>query len=189
MNVPNSRMPDGGSRRGLPENSGEPRFLVIGRIIKPHGTGGEMRVEVLTELPERFDWLERVYVGREDPKPIPIEAVRFHQSWVLIKLSGVDDRDAAEGLRSEWLQVPEEEGIPLDEGEYYLYQALGLSVVTDQGQALGEISEIIETGANYVFVVTGPQGEVLIPDTDEVVLEVDLERGRMLVHLLDGLLR
>ncbi len=76
------------------EDDAEPRFLVIGQIGKPHGVRGEMRVVTHTDLPERFSWLEEVYVGEVDPILLPIEKVRFHKNWVLLKLAGYDDRDA-----------------------------------------------------------------------------------------------
>jgi 16S rRNA processing protein RimM len=86
------------------------------------------------------------------------------------------------------LQVPKDEAIPLEEGEYYLYQLEGLAVYTDEGEHLGELVEVLETKANNVFIVHGSRGEVLLPDTEEVVLEIDFENGRMKVHLLPGLL-
>ena len=175
-------------KRGLDASTTEPRFLVIGRIVKPHGVRGELRVEIITELPERFNWLETVYVGENPPQPVAVESVRFHKNFALIKLAGYDTRETAAELRAQLLQVPEEEGIPLEEGEYYLYQLVGLDVFTDEGERLGELVEVIETKANNVFIVDGPRGEVLLPDTDEVVLDIDFENGRMEVHLMDGLL-
>lgn len=184
----NEQTPDQqNEQRGLVSPSTEPRFLVIGRIIKPHGVRGEMRVEIITELPERFTWLETVYLGEHDPQPVSVESVRFHKSFVLVKLVGYDSREEAAELRSQLLQVPEDEAIPLEEGEYYLYQLEGLAVYTDEGEHLGELVEVIETKANNVFVVQGSRGEVLLPDTDEVVLDIDFENGRIEVHLLPGL--
>lgn len=175
-------------RRGLAEETSEPRFLVIGRVIKPHGVRGEVKVEVHTELPERFSWLEHVYVGDHEPMAVPVEKVRFHKSWVILKLAGYNDRNEAEKLRAQWLHVPEDEALPLEEGEYYLYQVIGCNVISDEGQVLGKVTEVIETKANNVFVVEGPIGELLLPDIDEVIKEVDLENGRVLVHLIPGLL-
>jgi 16S rRNA processing protein RimM len=174
--------------RGLVSASTEPRFLVIGRIVKPHGVQGEMRVEIVTELPERFTWLKKVYLGEHDPQPVSVESVRFHKNFVLVKLEGYDSREDAAEVRSQLLQVPKDEAIPLEEGEYYLYQLEGLAVYTDEGEHLGELVEVLETKANNVFIVHGSRGEVLLPDTEEVVLEIDFENSRMKVHLLPGLL-
>ena len=175
-------------RRGLAVETSEPRFLVIGRVIKPHGVRGDVKVEVHTELPERFAWLEYVYIGHRDPKPVAVEQVRFHKSWVLMKLAGYDDRNDAEKLRAQWLQVPKEEALPLEEGEYYLYQIIGCTVISDQDEVLGKVTEVIETKSNNVFVVEGPRGELLLPDTDEVIKEIDPDNGRLYVHLIPGLL-
>jgi 16S rRNA processing protein RimM len=122
------------------------------------------------------------------PQPVGVESVRFHKNFVLVKLDGYDTRETAATLRAQLLQVPEDEAIPLDEGEYYLYQLVGLAVYTDEGEHLGELVEVLETKANSVFVVVGPRGEVLLPDTDEIVLDIDFENGRMEVHIVPGLI-
>ena len=174
--------------RGSADNSAEPRFLVIGRVLKPHGVRGEVRVEMHTDLPERYTWLDTVYVGKVQPRPVPVEGVRFHKSWVLLKLEGYDDREAAGTLRSEWIQIPEEQSIPLEEDEYFLFQLIDLEVYTEDGDYLGQIKEVLENKANNVFVVQGSSGEILIPDIDDVVLEIDFEAKRMLIYPLKGLL-
>lgn len=169
------------------ERPTEPPFLVIGQLLKPHGVRGEMRVRVYTELPERFTWLETVYVGRENPRAETVDTVRFHKDLVLLKLVGYDDRDAVQSLHGELLQVPESEAIPLEEGEYFLYQLEGLAVYSDEGESLGTLTRVIETGANNVFLVKGVAGELLLPDIEDVVLDIDFDQQRMTVHLLPGL--
>lgn len=166
-------------------------FLVIGRLIRPHGIRGEMRAAVYTQLPERFTWMEQIYLAREanDPQPTrhELRSVRFHQGNALIRLDGYETRDDLEVLRGMWLLVPDSEAIPLEEGEVFHHDLEGLSVVTDQGEALGTLVEILETGANEVFVIRGQGGEILLPNIEEVVLKVDLDAGTMLVHLMPGL--
>lgn len=174
-------------QRGLVESSAGPRFLVIGRVIKPHGVRGEVRVDVISDLPERFSWLKTVYVGGSNPRPVVVEGVRFHKTWVLLKLAGYDDRNTASTLRAQWLQVPEAEGIPLEDDEYYLYQLVGLSVYSDEGDYLGKLTDVLETKANNVFVVRGSGREILLPDTEEVIREIDFDGRRLTVHLLPGL--
>jgi 16S rRNA processing protein RimM len=178
--------------RGLTETAVEPRFLIIGEIAKPHGLLGEMRVVVHTDLPERFTWLETVYLGErrggDIPQPVPVASVRYHQDWVLLKLVGYEDRDAAGSLSGRLLYVPESEAIPLEEGDYFLYQLEGLAVYEEDGRLLGRLTGILETGANNVFIVQGDYGEVLLPDIPEVILTIDFEARRMTVHLLEGLL-
>lgn len=174
--------------RGLADDTVEPRFLVIGRVVKPHGVNGEVRVEIHTDLPERFGWLDSVYIGRDDLTEMAIEGVRFHKSWVLLKLAGYDDRDQAGTLRSQLLQIPEELGLPLEEGQYYLHQILNFDVFTESNQHLGRVVEVMETKANNVFVVDGELGEVLLPDIEDVIREIDFEQKRISVQLMPGLL-
>ena len=183
-------MPDRASKPkgGSADDSAEPRFLAIGRVIKPHGVQGEVRVELMTDVPERFKWLKSVYVGERNPRRVAVESVRFHQEFVLLKLAGYPTRTEAEALRDELLQVPEEEAIPLEEGEYFLHQLLGLEVLTESGQSLGRLTDVLETGANNVFVVSGGDGEHLSPDIPDVVQEVDVDGGRIIIRPLPGLL-
>lgn len=174
------------------KGSPEPRFLIVGRIVRPHGIRGEMRVEILTELPERLTWLEQVFLARDPDEAAPeiktVEKVRLHKGQALLQLEGVRSRDAAEDLRSMLLLVPLAEAIPLEEDEYYFYQLEGLEVFSDKGELLGVVREVLETGANEVFVVAGDSGEHLLPNTREVVQEINLEKGRITVHILPGLL-
>lgn len=176
-------------QRGLVPNDTEPRFLVIGEVVKPHGVRGEMQVVVLTDEPERFLTLERVFVGEKNPSPMGVSGARFHKGRVLLMLEGVGDRTSAETMRGAVLQVPISEAISLEDDEYFLYQLEGLAVYTDAGEHLGEVVEVLETKANNVFVVNGgPRGEVLLPDIDDVVVEIDFDAKRMTVSLLPGLL-
>ena len=170
------------------DSSPEPRFLVIGQIGKAHGVRGEMRVTPHTDEPERFTWLERVYVGEKKRQPIVVERARLHKDFVLLKLAGYDYRDQVDMLRNEWLLIPEEEAIPLAEDEYFLYQLMGLQVFRESGELLGDLVDIIETAANNVFVVQMAEQQLLLPDIEDVVREIDFENGRMTVHLLPGLL-
>ena len=181
--------------------SSEPRFLAVGRILRPHGLRGEVRVEIHTDSPERFALYEQVYLAPAQTNsgpsgllsaastttPYGLESHRFHGKWVLLKLAGIDDRTQAETLRDLWVWIAPEQAAPLEEGEVYLHDRLELQVVTDEGEALGQIVQIIETGANPVYVVRGPRGELLLPDTDEVILDIDLDAQQVTVHLLEGL--
>jgi 16S rRNA processing protein RimM len=107
---------------------------------------------------------------------------------VLLKFEGVDDRTQAETLRGQWVWLPIEEAVPLEEGECYLHQLLHMRVVTEDGEELGEVVDLIETGANMVYVVRGTRGEILVPDIKEVVVDVDVGARQITVRLLDGLI-
>ncbi len=168
-------------------NRSEPQFLVVGRVLRPHGVRGELRVEIHTDYPERFAEYGHVYIG-EPLTRYKIKKHRFHHDLVLLTVAGIDNRNQAESLRGQWVWIHRENAIPLQEGEYYTYQVLGLHVITDAGVELGQVAEIIETGANDVYVVQGRTGQVLLPAIPEVVVQVDIPAQKMIVHLLEGLI-
>lgn len=159
---------------------------MIGEIIKPHGVRGELRVEPYTSVVERFEWLEHVYVGNP-PQRVGVDTVRYHQGQVLLKLSGDDTRDAAEARRGLQLYVPEDEAIPLGDDEYFLHDLIGLAVVDEQGAALGTLTEVLETGANNVFVVQSESSELLLPDIPDVIIDIDFELRQLTARLLPGM--
>jgi 16S rRNA processing protein RimM len=164
-----------------------PEWLVVGKVLAAFGTKGELRVMSQTDFPQRFEPGERLFVERE-PEPFTIESCRWHKGQPLLKLGGVDDRDRAEMLHGRYLRVPGEQLAELEEGEYYLFQVLGLTVVTEAGLELGTIGDVLQTGANDVYVVPTPKGELLLPAIKDVVKDVDLKAGRMVVSLLPGLM-
>lgn len=169
-----------------------PPFLLLGRVLRPHGVRGELRLELITAYPERISEGGRVFVGSDPQDPAAAEEhrvtrARRHQQYLILELEGVTDREAADSFRDRYVMVPLEEAIPLEVGEFYLFQALGLDVVTDEGEFLGQVSDVIETGANDVYVVHGPSGEILLPDIEECILKVDIAANQMTVHLMEGL--
>lgn len=170
----------------------EPRYLSVGRVLRPHGVRGELRVEIITDYPERLAQHTYFYLAHSDSPDVthryPVEGLRFHTQALLLKLGGCDDRNAADELRGMLVQIPVEEAVPLEEGEYYLFQLVGVRAETESGERLGQIVDVIETGANDVYVVRGPRGEVLLPAIDDVILDLDLESKQMVVHLIPGLL-
>ena len=175
----------------LPSDSGsssdEPLYLAVGQLRRPHGVRGEIRMDVLTDFPERLQPGRTVYVG---PRRLPLQlrSVRTHNDTLLVSFEGYDDRDRVGLLRNMMVSVPAAEAPDLPDGALYYHQILGLAVVTDEGERLGRVVEIMETGANDVFIVQQEDGaEILLPDIDDVVLAIDVESGVMTVHLLPGL--
>lgn len=179
---------NGGSGKA---NTPEPRYLVVGRVLRPHGVRGELRVEVITGFPERLGQHDYFYLAHpdspEDVRCYPSEEMRQHKGAVLLKLAGCDDRNEAELLRDMLVQIPIEEAVPLEDGEYYQFQIVGVRVETESGEWLGQVAEVLETGANDVYLVRGPRGEVLLPAITDVVRELDMEERRMVVRLLPGM--
>jgi 16S rRNA processing protein RimM len=174
--------------RGSDVQQSEPRFLAVGQITKAHGLHGEVSVVVMTDFVERFDTMETIYVGDETSATLYIvESTRWNKDRVLVRFADISDRTAAQALRGLYLQIPLEEAMPLEADVYYQYQLIGLSVITDDGNRLGSVTDVLETGANDVYVVSGPQGDILLPATKEVILSIDLEAQQIVVHLLEGL--
>jgi 16S rRNA processing protein RimM len=166
---------------------GEVRFLAIGRIVAPRGVRGELRVEIESDDPNRFLALQTVYLG-EEHRPFRVRGARLHQGRALLVLAGIADRNAAEAWRGAYVYVAIEDALPLGENEYYHHQIVGLQAVTEEGEALGRVSEVLITGANDVYVIQGPRGEILLPAFEDVILAIDLPQGRMVVRIPEGLL-
>lgn len=164
----------------------EPRFLVIGRIRAPHGVRGELRVQVLTDLRDRFSPQFEVWFG-DPPERHVVQRARFDKDDVLLKFEGLDDRNSVEHFRGFDLLASADLAVPLPANSYLVRDIVGLEVWTDAGDNLGKIAEVLSLPANDVYVVDSPQGEILLPAIADVVLNVDVSAGRMTVHLLPGL--
>jgi len=161
--------------------------------LRPHGIRGELRVKIVTDYPGRLGEHACFYLASpsspESVRRYPVEKLRWHNRGVLLlKLGGCDDRNAADELRGMLVQIPVENAVPLEEGEYYHFQLIGVRVETESGKWLGRVVEVLKTGANDVYAVRGPWGELLLPAVEDVVLELDLESKRMVVCLLPGML-
>lgn len=169
---------------------GEPVYLAVGILRRSHGIRGDILLNLLTDFPERLKPGTKIYVG-EKKQPLKITRRRPHNDGVLLGFEGITTSEQTARYRAETAYVLAEDRPALPEGEYYHHQILGLTVVDEAGATLGVLTEIIETGANDVYVVQNdaiPVREILIPAIKEVLLEVNLEAKTMRVHLLPGLL-
>lgn len=173
---------------GSPD-SGEPEFLAVGQLRRPHGVRGEIRMSVWTDFPERLKPGSIVYVGKT-PEAVHIESIRWHGADLLISFKEYPTRENVGLLRNQVVTVATDDLPPLPEGEIYIHEMIGMEVFNeDTGSSLGIVAEIIETGANDVIVVRNHLGvEILLPDIDEVILSVDVEEKEIQVHLLPGLI-
>lgn len=161
-------------------------LLAIARILGPHGVRGEVKAEVLTDFPQRFKTTRQVWLG-EPPQPMGLQRARVAGRHVTLQLEGVETRDQAAALKGQLVQVPEQAAWPLPPGQYYWHQVIGLEAHATSGETLGRVAQILETGSNHVYVVHGPRGEWLLPATREVIRQVDLEQGLLMVELLPGM--
>ena len=180
-----SLLPPGASGSGHVAR-GQLTHLVVGRVVGPRGLHGELKVEIESDDPARFHALRKVYLG-DDLTPFAVDRARLFKGRALLQLAGIADRNTAELWRGAYVYVEIADALPLGEDEYYFHEVEGLAVVTENGTVLGRVTDILPTGANDVYVVNGPDGELLLPAIKEVVIEVDTVAGTMLVRLPDGL--
>jgi len=165
-------------------------LINIGKIAGTYGYRGMVRISPLTDFPERFGKLKKVIISHNGAaREVLVEDARPHGSSYLLKLEGIDNREDAQEYRNALLQIEPSQIYPLPEGYYYHFQLQGLSVYEEKRGFLGELTEILATGANDVYVVKSAEyGEILLPAIKDVILEVDLKEKRMLVKLLPGLI-
>lgn len=165
-------------------------LLKVGVITTTHGVRGEVKVYPTTDEPERFLELDYVLLdtGRELRK-LEIKNVKFFKNLVILKFKGVDNINDIEKYKGRDLWIPREEGQELEEDEYYIADLLGMSVVLEDGQEFGTLKDVMETGANDVYIIDSVEnGEVLLPAIKECILDVNLEKNVMTIHLMKGLI-
>jgi len=178
-------MADTKNAPGSPD--GEPVYLVVGFLRRAHGVHGEMLMDLHTDFPERLRNGRKLFVG-EERKPMTLSSSRSHAKGMLVKLKGVETPEDVVPLRNQWVYVRTTDVPSLPEGKLYQHELFGFQVVDENGDSLGELVEIIETGANDVYVVRNESGkEILLPAIPSVILELDSDRRLMRVHLLEGL--
>ena len=163
--------------------------LEVGQIVNTFGIKGFVKVKPWVNDITRFDDLKKVYVKiKKEPKVLEIEEVKYHKDMVLIKFKGIETVEQAEMLRNSYLEIDREDAIPLEEGTYFIVDLLEADVYTDEGENLGKLEDIYNTGGKDIYVVKNELGKtVLLPGIPEVIKEVNLEENKIIVHLLKGL--
>lgn len=168
---------------------GYPEKIKIAKVINTHGIRGEVKAIPLSDFPERYSLLKSVFIEwGASYRECRVESVRWHKKQLLIKLEGIDNPDQAELLKNKYLTINVEETVPLPEDSFYLFEIIGLDVVNVHGNTMGTIKDVLQTGANDVYVVQRDNGkELLIPALKKVVRQVDLENRTMVVEIPPGL--
>ena len=168
--------------------TGEPLYLSVGFLRRPHGLRGEIIMDLHTDFPERMKAGRKLFVG-DDHKPMTLESVRVHAKGLLVKFKDIETTEAAGLFRNQWVFIKATDAPPLPEGKIYQYQLIGFKVVDENENSLGTLAEILETGANDVYVVKDDAGkELLLPAIPSVILDLDAVRRLIRVHVLDGLI-
>lgn len=166
-------------------------LITIGKAVKPFGVKGEMRIEPMTDFPDRFRKLGRVFLVSPAGKEIEckVRSVRSDAGGSFFMIfSGYDSPEKAKELNGWFIKLPREEAVPLPEGSYYWFELIGMEVFSESGEKLGKIVDVFETGSNDVYVIKQGRKEIYIPATKEIVKQVDRAAKRMVIHVVDGLL-
>jgi 16S rRNA processing protein RimM len=175
----------------IPQLIGEhmEQFLQVGVISSTHGVRGEVKVFPTTDDMARFKKLKQVILdtGREH-KLLEIESVKFFKQFAILKFKGIDNINDIEKYKGKSLLVDRKNAVKLQKDEYFIADMVGLEVFTEDGVAFGTMKDVLETGANDVYIIDSPQyGEVLVPAIKQCILDVDIENNKMTIHLMEGL--
>lgn len=165
------------------------QLLRVGVITTTHGVRGEVKVFPTTDDPQRFKKLQKVILdtGKEHME-LDVQSVKFFKNLVILKFKQFDNINDVEKYKNADLLVTREHAVKLAPGEYFIADLIGLQGVSDEGEDLGELTDVIQTGANDVYVFTKlEEADLLVPKIPDCVKEIDLEKGTVLIHLLPGL--
>ena len=165
-------------------------LITIGKTRKTFGVKGEIKIEPMTDHPERFKDLRRVYLTspRGEEKACTVTSVRYMNGEPVLLLKGYDTPEKSRELNGWLVQVPREEAVPLPEGQYYWFELIGMEVESEAGEKLGTIIDIFETGSNDVYVLKAGKKEIYLPATREVIRQIDRATKKMIIHVTEGLL-
>ncbi len=165
------------------------KYFEVGQIVNTFGVKGILKVKPFTDDANRFEELKKVYICKKEKlEEVEIEEVKYHKDMVLLKVKGIDDMNEAEKVKGLYLKIDRENAKKLPKDTYFIADLLGLEVYSDKEELLGKVDDIFRTGANDVYVVKDEKGkQLLLPGIPEVIKEIDLEKEKIIVHLLKGL--
>ena len=165
------------------------QLLQVGVISSTHGIRGEVKVFPTTDDVKRFKKLKKVILdtGREH-LPLEVESVKFFKQFAIVKFKGIDNINDIEKYKGKSLLVDRENAVKLRKDEYFIADMIGLQVYTEDGEVFGVLKDVLETGANDVYIIDSQKhGEVLVPAIKQCILDVDIEGQKMTIHLMEGL--
>ncbi|SHK12065.1 ribosome maturation factor RimM [Tepidibacter formicigenes] len=164
-------------------------YFKVGQIVNTQGLKGEMRVYPLTDYKERFEELDWVYIGDDLETKYEIEKVRYKNNLAVLKIKGIDNVNEVEKLRNRYLKVPRENARKLEEDEYFIADLIGLKSFTLSGDYIGILEDVIQTGANDVYVIKNEEGkEFLIPAVKKFVPEINMEDKKIIIDPIEGMI-
>lgn len=164
--------------------------LQVGVITQTHGIRGEVKVFPTTDDVNRFKKLKEVILETEKERlALTVESVKFFKQYVILKFKEYDSINDMEQYKGARLLVPREKAVKLQKDEYFVADLIGMQIITEDGESFGRLKNVLETGANDVYVVETPENkEVLLPAIKECVLHIDMDKAVITVHIMDGLL-
>lgn len=164
-----------------------PKYLVVGEILKPFGYRGEVKLKVITDYPANLIKQKTVYIGPQ-ARAFQVEWARLHSQYIRMKFVGYDTDVSVAKLRGELVQIPQTSAAKLKKNQYFHHEIIGLNAVTTSGEPLGVVQEILETGANDIYLVRTPEDkEILLPAIKSVIKKIDLDTKTITVELIPGL--
>lgn len=182
MSSRNQAKQENNNASGSPQ-SGEPVYLAIGKLRRSHGVKGEIILEMTYEFPKRIKPGLKVFIGK-DKQEFILSSIRPTNKLYLVSIEGFNDCDAVSVFRNQWVYVYRSTMGPLPDGLFYQHEVIGMQVIDAKGNAVGIVKEILETGANDVYVVNTPEGEeILLPAVKSVILSMSRETNSMVVQL------
>lgn len=166
------------------------KYLEVGQIVNTFGIKGQVKVVPFTDDINRFDELKEIYIEKKNElKLFQIEKVNYNKNVVLLKLKGIDSIEEANVYRNCYIKIDRKDARKLPKDTYFIVDLLGLDVYTDENKLLGKVDDIYNTGSNDIYVVKDEMGkQILLPAIKDVLKQVDLDNGKIIVHIINGLL-
>lgn len=164
-------------------------MYLIGYILKPHGIWGEVKVNPISPYPERFNRLDRVYLRNDSIQAYSVQSVRISNRFVFLKFSEINSRSEAELLRNYEVLIAKEQLIELEADEFFIHDLVGCDVISENGDSIGKIVEVMQASSNDIYVVQDERGrEILVPAIKDVIKKIDIKQKKIKIHLMEGMI-